>query len=229
MTGLNFVPHGPPALRSPHLHVSFWCPTWYQGAALAGQTRLAGGRPLVGSAPDATLPDPDDRPWVFITLGTSFNQDPAFFAAATQAVMALDGVPIVALGGLQSGPSASDSFAPGTILRERVRFEEVLPFAAAAIHHGGAGTTHALARAGVPQIVVPHAGDQLYQARGVERSGVGMHVPPAQATRERMEAALAAVLPDLSPYRARAAALQAELASLGGVATAATWIERVVQ
>jgi MGT family glycosyltransferase len=226
VTGLNFAQHGPPALRSPRLHVSYWCPAWHQGAMLAEQTRLAGGPALLGTTPDPTLPPPDDRPWVFVTLGTSFAQDPAFFAAATQAVTALDGVPIVALGDGASA-SAGVSLAPGTVVRERVRFAEVLPFSAAAIHHGGAGTTHALARAGVPQIVVPHAGDQLYQARGVERSGVGIHLPPAQATQVRLEDALAAVVPDLSPFRARAAALQAELASLGGAAAAATWIEEL--
>ncbi|MCB0150494.1 MAG: hypothetical protein KDE01_22960, partial [Caldilineaceae bacterium] len=44
---------------------------------------------------------------------------------------------------------------PSSVVRETVDLRRVLPYAAAAIHHGGAGTTHALVRAALPQIVVP--------------------------------------------------------------------------
>jgi vancomycin aglycone glucosyltransferase len=44
---------------------------------------------------------------------------------------------------------------------------------AAVVHHGGAGTTTMAARAGVPQIVVPHVLDQYYWAERVSRLGVG--------------------------------------------------------
>jgi UDP:flavonoid glycosyltransferase YjiC (YdhE family) len=92
---------------------------------------------------------------------------------------------------------------------------------AAAIHHGGAGTTHALVRHAVPQIVVPHAADQGRQALGVQRSGVGIHLPAQSVTVPSLVAALAALLPDLSDQRARAQALQAEFHALGGVPAAA--------
>jgi vancomycin aglycone glucosyltransferase len=52
---------------------------------------------------------------------------------------------------------------------------------AAVVHHGGAGTTHSAARAGVPQIVVPHLLDQFYFARRVHELGVGT---PAIARRK---------------------------------------------
>lgn len=42
-----------------------------------------------------------------------------------------------------------------------------------AIHHGGAGTTHAALAAGVPQGVVPFSLDQPYYARRVEALGLG--------------------------------------------------------
>jgi UDP:flavonoid glycosyltransferase YjiC (YdhE family) len=98
----------------------------------------------------------------------------------------------------------------------------------AAIHHGGAGTTHALVRAATPQIVVPHAADQIYQAHGITRTGVGIHLPPKEVTVERLTAALAAILPDLSPYRAQAAVLRDEFAVLGGVPVAAMMVERAL-
>lgn len=40
------------------------------------------------------------------------------------------------------------------------------------IHHGGAGTTAAVCRSGVPSIVVPHLGDQLYWGHTLHKIGV---------------------------------------------------------
>lgn len=45
------------------------------------------------------------------------------------------------------------------------------------VHHGGAGTTAAAARAGVPQVVVPHLLDQFYWAARVEKLGIGTSGP----------------------------------------------------
>ena len=52
----------------------------------------------------------------------------------------------------------------------------IFPKVAAAVHHGGAGTTTAAARAGVPQVLLPHILDQYYWAHRVEVLGLG---PPA--------------------------------------------------
>lgn len=49
----------------------------------------------------------------------------------------------------------------------------LFPRCAAVVHHGGAGTTHAAARAGVPQVVVPHALDQRWWAHRVRVLGLG--------------------------------------------------------
>lgn len=43
----------------------------------------------------------------------------------------------------------------------------------AVIHHGGAGTTGAVLRAGIPSIIIPHGMDQLFWAMQVARLGVG--------------------------------------------------------
>jgi UDP:flavonoid glycosyltransferase YjiC (YdhE family) len=41
------------------------------------------------------------------------------------------------------------------------------------IHHGGAGTTASVLHAGVPQIIIPHMGDQFFFGAEIERLGVG--------------------------------------------------------
>lgn len=53
----------------------------------------------------------------------------------------------------------------------------LFPRCAAVVHHGGIGTTHAAARAGVPQAVMPHLLDQFYTAHRLSLAGVGFGVP----------------------------------------------------
>ena len=67
----------------------------------------------------------------------------------------------------------------------------LFPRLAAVVHHGGAGTTTAAARAGIPQIVVPHFADQHYWGRRVELLGIG---PPAIPKKRLSSQALGAAL-----------------------------------
>ncbi|KAK9246125.1 hypothetical protein V1506DRAFT_559685 [Lipomyces tetrasporus] len=46
----------------------------------------------------------------------------------------------------------------------------------AAVHHGGAGTTGASLRAGIPTVVKPFFGDQFFYANRVEDLGAGLHL-----------------------------------------------------
>jgi sterol 3beta-glucosyltransferase len=54
--------------------------------------------------------------------------------------------------------------------------EWLFPRMSAAVHHGGAGTTAAAVRAGIPSVIVPFYGDQPFWARCLNRQGVA---PPA--------------------------------------------------
>ena len=227
--GVNWTQQGPPALSSPLLHVTYWCDRWYAPAQLGEQTRHVGGRRADSPRTLAdNLPTPNGTPWVLITQGTSFNPDHHFYLNAARAVERLGGVPIIATGRSLSKAEhgALLRALPATAwLGQWVDLAAVLPETAAAIHHGGAGTTHALALHGVPQVVVPLAADQHRQAQSVARTGCGFFIAPRQATIDNLANALAALLPDLSPYRAQAAMLQQELHELGGVEKAATLLE----
>jgi UDP:flavonoid glycosyltransferase YjiC (YdhE family) len=55
---------------------------------------------------------------------------------------------------------------------ETVPHEWLFPQVSCIVHHGGAGTTAAAFRAGVPQVVVPHFADQPFWAMRVHRLGV---------------------------------------------------------
>ncbi len=54
-----------------------------------------------------------------------------------------------------------------------VNHAKLFPRVAAIVHHGGAGTTTTAARAGKPQVIVPHNYDQFYWAHRVKTLGIG--------------------------------------------------------
>jgi len=58
-----------------------------------------------------------------------------------------------------------------------VNHAKLFPRMAAIVHHGGAGTTQTAARAGTPQVIIPHNYDQFYWAHRVQESGVGVSGP----------------------------------------------------
>lgn len=58
-----------------------------------------------------------------------------------------------------------------------VNHEKLFPRVAAVVHHGGAGTTTAAARAGKAQVIIPHNYDQFYWAHRVGQLGIGVSGP----------------------------------------------------
>jgi vancomycin aglycone glucosyltransferase len=101
---------------------------------------------------------------------------------------------------------ALDEDAADCIGIGEANFEALFPRVAAVVHHGGAGTTTAAARAGVPQIAVPRNYDQHYWARRVAQLGIGTAHAPVVPTEESLGAALAQALDPGVAARARALA-----------------------
>ena len=81
--------------------------------------------------------------------------------------------------GLAEGPLPEGVMAVPSVCHGRL-----FPRCAAIVHHGGAGTTSSAARAGVPQVIVPHLADQFYWARRVSLLGLG----PPPVLRRRLDA-----------------------------------------
>ena len=71
---------------------------------------------------------------------------------------------------------------------------QLLPHCAAIIHHGGIGTTAKGLAAGCPQLIIPHAWDQLDNALRVERLGAGRRLSRQSASASSVSAALDKVL-----------------------------------
>ena len=82
-------------------------------------------------------------------------------------------------------------------LTESVPHHWLLPQMAAIVHHGGAGTTGAALSAGVPNIVVPHFGDQYFWGRRVAELGVGPEpIPHKTLSAERLAQAISIAVND---------------------------------
>ena len=100
----------------------------------------------------------------------------------------------------------------------------VLPLAAAAIHHGGAGTVHAAVRAGVPSVVVPFFGDQPFWGRQLHERGFGgQPVGRKRVTAERIGRSLDEALAQHDRVREASVKLRSE----DGTGIAAEVLERL--
>ncbi|MBZ9821577.1 glycosyltransferase [Mesorhizobium sp. CA4] len=142
--------------------------------------------------------------------------------AAIEAIRAKGLRTVLAHGWAELGlvDDGDDCFAVGEV-NQQALFGRV----AAVIHHGGAGTTVAAARAGAPQVIVPQIGDQPYWARRVAELGIGAAhdgpVPTAASLSAALEVALA------PKVRLHAHKVAAEIHADGADAAARWLVERM--
>lgn len=132
----------------------------------------------VGSLP-AWLTRPPDRPRVCVTLGTVLPMlgGLAALAPLMDEVGSLDHEFVLVLGNVDV--SALGKRPPNVRVAGWVPLHVLLPSCAAVVHHGGSGTTAAALDAGVPQVVVPHGADQVYNAHLLAKRGLGASVEPS--------------------------------------------------
>ena len=117
---------------------------------------------------------------------------------------------------------------PHTVLMvEEVPFSWLFPRVAAVVHHGGAGTTSAALRAGVPSIVIPFFGDQPFWGQRMVELGVGpAPIPRRRLTAERLAQAIQDALTDQT-VRQRAAHLGSVIRAEDGIAQAVAIVQQI--
>jgi rhamnosyltransferase subunit B len=220
----QFSPHGTLALFSPLLAAPQpdWPvatravgPVWYDGPASGGD-RL---EPALARFLDAGPP-----PVVF-TLGTAAVHNPGrFWAESAEAARLLGRRAVLIVG---DDPSSVPRRLPdGVEAFAHAPYSALLPRGAATVHQGGAGTTAQALRAGVPQVVVPHAHDQPDNGSRVVRLGVARMLVPRRYRARRAAEALRALLEDPACL-ARAAEVGARVRAEDAIGPSVELIEAV--
>ncbi len=173
------------------------------------------------------LPDAIDRflgagpAPVYIGFGSMTDQDPESTTRVIIEAVTRAGVRAI----ISSGWAGLGGTLPSSCIAcGEVSHDALFPRTAGVVHHGGAGTTATAARAGVPQLLVPHLLDQFYWADRVRRVGIG---PRAVWKRSLNAAHLAAGLTELVSGRhvANARALAPRLGARDAVATTVDALE----
>jgi len=159
----------------------------------------------------------DGRPIVYVSLGTTFHDVPAFYRACFEA---LSGCPWQVV--LSTGGASVELGTPpeNFLVRRFVPQLALLERAAAFVTHGGMNSANEALYFGVPLVVVPQRGDQHLVGARVAELGAGLAIPPAQVDSPRLRAAVSAVLSGPA-FRQRAQALGASLRTSGGYRRAA--------
>jgi sterol 3beta-glucosyltransferase len=119
-----------------------------------------------------------------------------------------------------SGMAMLDTIPENIFMLESVPHAWLFPRMSVVVHHGGAGTTAAGLRSGVPSIIIPHANDQFAWGRRVYELGVGAKpIPRKQLTAEKLAAAITHV--STKAVKDAAKALGEKIQSENGAKTAA--------
>ena len=162
------------------------------------QARLT-GFPRYDEADTCAL-DPDldafldaGPPPIAFTPGTAMHHGAAFFRHGVEACRRLNRRGLL----LTRHADHLPADLPPTVRHvPYAPFSRLLRRCAAAVHHGGIGTTAQALAAGIPQVITPFAHDQFDNAERVRRLGVGRTVNANRYTARSATRALAAVLAD---------------------------------
>jgi UDP:flavonoid glycosyltransferase YjiC (YdhE family) len=118
----------------------------------------------------------DGTPPVYVGFGSMKTRDPDATHRIVRTALRRAGL----RGVLAGDPATSED---DMLVVGDTPHDWLFPQMAGVVHHGGAGTTASALRAGVPSLVCPFFGDQVYWAKRVHRLGAGpAPLPAAQLT-----------------------------------------------
>jgi len=165
-------------------------------------------------------------PPVSVGFGSTIEEDPKAVAALVAEALrraGRRGILLTGWGGLEDVVPSNDLF----VLR-KVPHDWLFPRVAAAVHHGGAGTTAASLRAGLSTVVVHSTLEEAFWGWRVETLGAGPRpIPRRDLSAERLARALHHATADAG-IRDRARAIGEGVRAEDGVGRAVEAFERHV-
>ena len=164
-------------------------------------------------------------PPVYIGFGSMGSRAPAETTELVLQALSKTGQRAILLsgwGGLQETDLPDSVF-----MIDSIPHAWLFPRVAAVVHHGGASTTAAGLRAGVPSIVIPFLGDQPFWGRRVHNLGVGpAPILRSKLTVDRLAGAIQEAVTNTA-MRQRAAELGSKIQAEDGIASAVEIVERI--
>jgi MGT family glycosyltransferase len=173
-----------------------------------------------------------DFPWeqvrrhtvVYISLGTLFNTDAAFYKHCFQAFQNQDLQVILSLGANVTRESLGAAPA-NFIVRTHVPQLDVLRRSTIFVTHGGMNSVSESLYYGVPVIVVPQMSEQARVGRRVEEIGAGLYIAREDLTADTLRQSAQRLLSE-DHFRRQAAVVRESFQTAGGGARAADAILR---
>lgn len=161
-----------------------------RGVVLAGASL-----PLADRGDEGELPALDDRPLVFMALGSQIFHQPRMFEVIIHASRGEGWQLVLAMGSLKNVmPVPADvrvvEYAPQLALLRRAR---------AMISHGGANSVMEALAHGVPLMISPICNDQPHNARFVAEAGAGVTCDLSTASVDEVRRLLALLVADGGP------------------------------
>ena len=164
----------------------------------------------------------EGEPPVYIGFGSMPSENPGQVTDVVIRALGMAeqrGILLSGKGILGSGMNQQSSTYPVHFV-ESIPHDWLLPRMAAVVHHGGAGTTAAGIRAGVPSILIPVGADQRLWAYRVETLRVGLRpIPRSRLTAEVLAKAITHAVND-HEMRQRAVDLGWKICAEDGVGEA---------
>ncbi|CUR55374.1 putative Glycosyltransferase, MGT family [metagenome] len=203
------------------------CPTPLQTQSLSHIRRRLEIRPESYTGEPAGGPDvmltPDDRPLVYVTLGTVFAQAEVL-AEAVRGVAALP-VRVLVTVGPQGQPEALGDQPDNVSVVTWVQQSEVLRHSSVVVSHAGSGTFLGALGLGIPQLCLPQAADQFRNAEAALSTGTGLVLTPDAMSAAAITAAVQRLLDDAT-LRAKARAMAEVIAQMPSAAEVAAALDR---
>ncbi len=142
--------------------------------------------------PSQALPTLDDRPLIYVSLGTLFNSDLTFYKNCVEALADGKYQAIISLG-KRYEPGTLGTVPPHIHAVKYVPQLEVLERAALFISHGGMNSVSESLVNGVPLLLAPLRADQPHISRRTEELGAGRRLLQRDAAgiRQAVDAAMA--------------------------------------
>lgn len=160
---------------------------------------------------------------IYVGFGSMTNRRPQETTDLILQALAASGQRAVLLSGWD-GLHGVD-LPPSVFMVDAIPHEWLFERVSAVIHHGGAGTTAAGLRAGVPSILIPFFGDQPFWGERVRALGIGpAAIPRRKLTPMALAGAIEQAVSD-ETMRQRAAEFGARIREEDGVGRAAEIVE----